>query len=382
MKVLLITNDPTILSPGSSGHARAKENAVAIGELHALVVANQAANRDEGSLRIHALHPHPLFVESSLERAARKIITQYKIDAVWAQDPFERGVMAARVARAFQLPLFVNVEVDFLSPWFSERTGMFRSPKVRVSPKNRTRRKRARAVLEQAAGIRVMSERVKASLLKEYGDRIPEPVVIPIAVHTTLAEPVAFPAPLFPFRLMVAGRLDAGRRVEDVIAALAKIKDTYPGVGLYVVGDGPSRASLEQLARRLGLKDRVLFLGDRPDVRGLMRSAHVYIQASAHEGYGRRLLQAALARIPIITTDVGIVGEVFKGYNDVLAMPPGDPAALAVHIVGLVHDGSARQLLAMNAEAAAKRFLQEAGDVPARIVAFLRASAAEKPSAA
>jgi len=106
-----------------------------------------------------------------------------------------------------------------------------------------------------------------------------------------------------------------------------------------------------------------------------MRSAHVFVQASAYEGYGRRLLQAALARIPIITTDVGIVGEVFRGYDDVLAMPPGDPAALTVHIVGLMEDGQARQLLAINAEAAAKKHIQAAGNIPERIASFLQSGA-------
>jgi glycosyltransferase involved in cell wall biosynthesis len=171
---------------------------------------------------------------------------------------------------------------------------------------------------------------------------------------------------------MVAGRLDTARRVVDVLDALARIKDLYPGVGLFIVGDGPERWALERHAKRLKLSDRAIFLGDRRDTWGMMQSAQVFIQASAYEGYGRRLLQAALARVPIITTDVGIVGEAFRGYDDVLAFPPGDPAALAIHIVGLIEDGQARRLLAMNAEEAAKRYIQAAGNIPERVAAFLR----------
>lgn len=370
MKVLLITDDPTILDLGSSGHARAKENAIAIGELHVLMSGPAAEIRDEGSLRVHVVKTGRFSRTATLARAADALVREHGIQAIWAEDPFEIGRLAAEVAQKTGLPFYVNVYTDFLSPWYSTMTGMFRSSKVKVPRGNRKRILLADQVLPQAAGIRVMSQRLKDSLVKKFGARIKEPVVIPVAVRTDLPQKVPFPAS-FPFTLVAVGRLDAGRRVIDILDGLALVKDKYPGVGLVVIGDGPERAHLERHVRRRKLKGRVLFLGDRRDAHGLMQSANVFVQASAYEGYGRRLLQAALARIPIITTDVGIVGEAFKGYDDVLSMPPGDPSALSVHIVGLIEDGQARSLLAMSAEESAKRFLLAAGDVPQRIAAFL-----------
>ncbi|MES2931088.1 MAG: glycosyltransferase [Patescibacteria group bacterium] len=381
MKVLLISSDHTILDKGSSGHERAKENAVALGELHVLLDGLVPEERDEGSLRIHVVRKGGLFGASALYGRALTYTATCGIQAIWAQDAFERGILAARIAKKAKLPLYVNVDTDFLSPWYS-MTGMFRSSHVRLPKINKKRRAMADRVLPQATGIRVMTERVKSSLVKEYGDRIPVPVVIPMPVHAAVPEKVAFPVTPFPFSLMVAGRLDTARRVIDVLDALARIKDQYPGVGLFVVGDGPERAELEHHARKLRLTDRVVFLGDRRDTWGLMQSAQVFVQASAYEGYGRRLLQAALARVPIITTDVGIVGEVFKGYDDVLAFPPGDPAALAIHIVGLMEDGQARQLLAINADAAARRYIHGAGDIPKRVAAFISGGATEAASTA
>jgi len=370
MKVLLITDDPTILDPGSSGHTRAKENAVAIGELHVLISTGKVETRDEGSLRIHTVKKGLFSKHAHLSSAARKIVKAHGIQVVWSQDPFELGSIASKVAHDFSLPLYVNVYTDFLSPWYSTRTGMLRSSKVGVPRGNARRLRIAHSVLPKASGIRVMSGRVKDALIKKYGTTIKEPEVIPVSVSMSPPEATALPFS-FPFSLIAAGRLDAGRRVIDIIDALVLIKDRYPGVGLFVVGDGPERTRLERYAARKKLSERVIFLGDRRDTWGLIRCANVFVQASAHEGYGRRILQAALARVPIITTDVGIVGEVFKGYDDVLAMPPGDPSALSVHIAGLMEDGQSRQLLAMNAEASAKRFLQEAGNVPERLAKFL-----------
>lgn len=374
MKVLLVSSDHSILDPGSSGHARAKADAIAFGELHVLLFAETPEERDEGSLRIHVLKEGGRFGAASMRSGALSIIRGCGIQAVWAQDAFERGMLAAEVAKAAGLPLYVNVDTDFLSPWYS-MTGMFRSSHVRVPTVNKKRLALADQVLPQAAGIRVMAARVKDSLVKKYGDRIKEPVVIPIPVHLALPEKVAFPVPPFPFSLVVAGRLDSARRVIDVLDAVALLKDKYPGVGLFIIGDGPERQALEHHAKKLKIADRTVFLGDRRDTWGLMRSAQVFVQASAYEGYGRRLMQAALARVPIITTDVGIVGEAFRGYDDVLAFPPGDPAALSIHIVGLMEDGQARTLLAMNAEASAKRYIQEAGNIPERLAAFIRPTA-------
>jgi len=372
MKALFISSDASILDPGSTGHINMRNNALALGELHVLLVGSEATDCDFGSLLVHVAKGGGFLGTSSLVQKAHALIMKHGIQAVCTQDAFERGALGAEIAKREGLPLYVNVDTDFLSPWYA-MAGMFRSSQVRVPAVNRKRRKLADRVLPQAAGIRVMSERVKDSLVKKYGEHIVSPVVIPIAT-APLPEAVPLPPHAFTFSLMVAGRLDAARRVVDVLDALARIKDRYPGIGLFVVGDGPERASLERHAKRLRLSDRVIFLGDRRDTWGLIRSAHVFIQASAYEGYGRRLLQAALARVPIITTDVGIVGEVFKGYDDVLAMPPGDPAALATHIMGLTEDGQARQLLAINAEAVAKHHIQAAGNIPERIAAFLQSS--------
>src|ERR1035437_9435049 len=140
-------------------------------------------------------------------------------------------------------------------------------------------------------------------------------------------------------------------------------------VGLFMVGSGGERGRLERMARTLGLVERVVFLGERSDARSLMASAQAFIQESAYEGYSRTLIEAALAKVPIITTDVGIVGEVFKGYEDVLAAPVADPTALSLNIVGFIEDTRVRLELPIHAEVAVRAHLAAVGDIPARIVA-------------
>jgi glycosyltransferase involved in cell wall biosynthesis len=235
---------------------------------------------------------------------------------------------------------------------------------------NTYRRNIAERVLPAAHGIRVVSERIKASLVARYGTRIPEPVVIPVAVDATVPDPVRLPDHSFTFALIAVSRLEPEKRIEDILAALKLVLPNYPMVGLFVVGAGSERKRLEKMTHRLDLSDHVVFLkGWRPakEAWGLMRSAQAFIQASAYEGYGVTLIEAALARIPIITTDVGIVGEVFKGYEDVLAVPVADPTALSLAIVGFIED-------------TVRAHLASVGDIPARIAADLTSATKSNPN--
>ncbi|MHB1769611.1 MAG: glycosyltransferase [Minisyncoccota bacterium] len=371
MKVLFLSNDPTIFTAASPARARMRAYAEAIGELHIVSSASRDARAEqEGNLFLHPVYTSKFFRVRALAQLAHMLVLEHGIEVVSAQDPFEHGLAALRAARGTTAKLHIQVHTDFLSPWFV-KSGNWRSPRVRMPLLNRSRRKIADRVLPSAAGIRAVSERVKASLLARYGSSISEPSVLPVAVDATVPEPALLPQHPFTFALIAVGRLEPEKRVEDILAALKLVVAHYPMAGLFIVGEGSERSRLERMTYSLGLKDSVIFLGNRPDARGLMRSAQAFIQASAYEGYGRTLIEAALARTPIITTDVGIVGEVFKGYEDVLSAPVADPTALSLNIVGIIEDTSVRAELPIHAEAAARAHLASVGDLPARIAADL-----------
>jgi glycosyltransferase involved in cell wall biosynthesis len=258
------------------------------------------------------------------------------------------------------------VHTDFLSPWFV-RSGVFRSLKVTPPALNRFRLSLARGVIPQAKGIRAVSERVANSIHAAYPSA-PMPSVIPIAVSADVPTPLPLPPHEFSFSFITSGRLAPEKRTEDILFALGKLGLHHQSVGLVVVGDGPERPKLERLTAKLGLSHRVLFMGEQgANARAYLPSAQCYIQASAYEGYSRTLVEAALAKIPIITTDVGIVGEVLKGYQDVLATPPGDTANLAAHMQAIIGDHQLRHTLAMNAEHSVRNHLARFMEGPALI---------------
>lgn len=372
MKALFISSDQNILNESSSVHVRMRTYAEAIGELHVAVRGKKQETIQAGPLTVHGYKMQKSFAPLLLTKKVKKLIRAHQIEVVSAQDPFEHGWIGVQACKGTDAALHIQVHTDFLSPWFTKSHSL-RSSTVRMPVLNSVRRMLANQVLPQAAGIRVVSARIKTSLMQTYGARIPEPTVIPIEVPREFPEKLELPPHNFTFALIAASRLEPEKRIEDILDAIAQISARYPSAGLVLVGGGSERKRLEQMAKRLHIQDKVVFLGEKTpeETRGLMQSAHAFIQASAYEGYGRSLIEAALAGLPIITTDVGIVGEVFKGYEEVLSAPVADPAALAVHIVGLVEDQQARKLLSIGAKMAAERHLEAEGTVPARIAADL-----------
>ena len=367
MKILFISNDPTIFVANSAARTRMRAYAEAIGELHIISSAYRDAREEQdGNLFLHPVHAWKIFRVRALAKRAHELVLKHGIEVISAQDPFEHGLAALRAAAGTRAKLHIQVHTDFLSPWFI-KSGNWRSPRVRMPFLNRWRRSIADRVLPEADGIRAVSKRVKVSLVARYGFRIPEPSVIPITVDVTVPTLMRLPEHQFTFTLIAVGRLEPEKRIEDILAALKLVAKQYPMVGLFIVGEGSERGRLERMARHLGLGDKVIFLGERPDVRALIASAQAFIQASAYEGYSRTLIEAALAKVPIITTDVGIVGEVFKGYEDVLSVPVADPTALSLHIVGLIEDNAVRHQLPIHAKAVALAHLTSVGDIPSRI---------------
>lgn len=358
MKALFISNDPNLFDAQSAVRARMRIYAKEIGELHILSSAySNAQEAHEEGLFLHPASASRLFRISTLTKKAHTLILQHNIEVVSAQDPFEHGLIALRAVSGTKAKLHIQVHTDFLSPWFI-KSGSFW---------NRLRPHLADKVLPHASGVRVVSERVKKSLISHYGNSIKEPVVIPAAIDTYIPEAAPLPQNPFTFSLITVGRLEAEKRLEDILIAFKQALEHYSTIGLFIVGEGRKRKRLERMAYSLGIAKNVIFLGSRLDARGLMRSADVFIQASAYEGYSFTLIEAALADLPMISTDVGIVGEVFRKNVDILSIPIANPEALADAIGEVIRNEALRKQLSLGARISAQEHLNAIGNIPVRI---------------
>ena len=382
MNLLFISNDVSLCLPDSPVCSRmrayAEEVAKTGGTLHIITRAKHRYEGGEGPLRIYGVRIPKLLLPWLLARRALSLIRAHGIDVVSAQDPFEHGLAASWAVRGTSAKLHLQVHTDYLSPWFT-REAIFRSPRVDMPFLNRIRIRIADRVVRRAQGIRVVSERVKESMVKRYGEAIPTPAVLPLPVRQDVPPKTELPPRPFTFTLIAVSRLEPEKRIPDLLAVIRRLKDAYLSLGLVIIGDGRERRRAERLAEKWGIADRVMFLGWRDDAWSLMQDANAFIQASAYEGYGATLVEAALAGVPIVTSDVGVVGEVFVGYEHVFAAPVGDPSNLAALVAQLIEDPQARTLHSLEGRRAALAHLSTAKNTPADVIGDIARLVAPNP---
>jgi len=136
------------------------------------------------------------------------------------------------------------------------------------------------------------------------------------------------PAPKIGFTLLNVGRLSPPKDQESLLRAFAIAKGSVPGLQLWIVGDGPLRPKLQELARDLGVDAATRFFGEQADVGPFYRAADLFVMSSVSEGLPMSLLESMSAGLPSVVTDVGGMREVSHLTESVMSVPASDYRAL------------------------------------------------------
>lgn len=142
------------------------------------------------------------------------------------------------------------------------------------------------------------------------------------------------------------------KRLDLWLEVARNVCDHAGKVTFLLAGDGPEAGRLKEEAERLGLGERVIMPGFRPDGRGLIGILDVFLMTSAYEGLPIAVLEAMALGKAIVATDVGGIAEMItEGENGFLA-GPGDIELLAKRVCELLGNDSLR--LEMGRKAAAR----------------------------
>lgn len=128
------------------------------------------------------------------------------------------------------------------------------------------------------------------------------------------------------------------KRVDLFINAAFLLHKKFPAVRFWIIGDGPLRKELQELALSLGLADNVMFLGSRSDVPRIMREVMVGVNCSDSEGMSNAIMEYMACGIPVVATDVGGNRELVEDGVTGLLIPKNDPSGLASALASLLRD--------------------------------------------
>ncbi|MCF7815443.1 MAG: glycosyltransferase [Candidatus Pacebacteria bacterium] len=219
-----------------------------------------------------------------------------------AQDPLEIGWLCFLLSSIKNTCLHVQIHGDYFSSNAWAGKSLLRY----------ARRFFALVLLKRAVAIRVVSERIKKSLCSR-GISSGRIAVLPIrpelesfcrVVYTVKKNP--------PYTFLYIGRLVSEKNITRIVKAFSNIHTKYPDTRLTIVGDGEEKKKIESLIQKLKIGSSVDIRAWTENVPNEMADADVLLLASKHEAYALTLVEAMATGLPLVTTDVGCVGELVK----------------------------------------------------------------------
>jgi glycosyltransferase involved in cell wall biosynthesis len=198
-----------------------------------------------------------------------------------------------------------------------------------------------RWMYSQYRRIACISEATERSLVQWCPDVAKKVTVIPNGVpleEFENARPAALDdVPPGVIRVVFVGRCVSEKDHPTLLRALVAVPKAY----LFLVGDGPLRLQLEQMAQSLGIRDRVSFLGWRRDVAAVLKASDIYVHSTHSDGFGIAACEAMAAGLPVLASDVPGLADVVRGAG--LLFSVQDDRALAQHLRTLIQSPELRR---------------------------------------
>lgn len=163
--------------------------------------------------------------------------------------------------------------------------------------------------------------------------------------------------------VIFVGRLIKAKKVDALIRAIPLLKENYPDIKIGIVGDGPERANIEQLAKMLSAEENVIFYGrvsSFEDMISLVKGSKSFVYPAAPEGGGSlSMFEANACGVPTIAVKDGALGtstEIIKDNFNGLLIAEVSPKTIASKIIELLSNERFRKKMGFNAKAFSKQF--------------------------
>jgi glycosyltransferase involved in cell wall biosynthesis len=172
------------------------------------------------------------------------------------------------------------------------------------------------------------------SVLHGYFHLLPAPATRRASLDTPEDAPV----------LLALAPLDWESGIDVLLEAAVEVRGAY----VWIAGEGPDERDLKHRAHKLGLSERVRFLGARADRAGLLAACDAVVSPARHDAFGMNALAAWAARRPLIIADAAGPASFVTHEMDALLTPADDVIVLADAIRQVIEDPGLAAALAEN----------------------------------
>ncbi len=285
-----------------------------------------------------------LFVIDALRASREVCVDGWAPTVITTQEPYEDGQLGLWLARRYRARFIPQLHFDlFSADWLKENR------------LNAVRRRIASSLLKKADAVRVVSQEQKRKLVENIGVPVKSIHVIPVGVSfsPTKEEKEFCKAAIHPSLsgnkvVLFVGRLYAPKNMHLWIDVAQQVLARAPDTRFLIAGDGPLRKEIQNRVQSKGLAAAFVFLGNvayqkLPEVYG---AADLFLLTSHYEGFGRVIVEANMARLPVVSTAcIGPEDIIVDGKTGYLCQP-GDRECLVSRILALLNDGSKRHQFA------------------------------------
>ncbi len=247
------------------------------------------------------------------------------------------GRYAALLAR---VPVILSTE-HTIEPWKQ-------NPKTL---KSRLRIKLDKIAARLTTRTIAVSDNVESFIEQYLGSTVKKTLVIRNGITLPEASQITTNRSQKPIVLGSVGRLAQAKGHKFLLKAFSEINKTRQGIQLHIAGDGPLKNELLALAKSLGIKKNVCFLGTLKDINSFLEKIDVFVLPSVQEGIPLALLEAMAAQKPVIASKIGGVPEVITHNENGLLVKPANVNALIEAIDKAIRSKNLRTKLAAQAKA-------------------------------
>ena len=344
MKILSLGLDNKILDVSSAVAKRA----IFVGERleKYLIVVPGKNNETQLAPKVKSIGisgANKLLTLKNIYNFLNKLLKKEKFDLLTVQDTAYLACLGAVIAKRFGLKLELQVhgfeKNKFLRKYLFKRA------------------------VKRADKIRTVSHRLADKLIKDYKIDKEKIYVLPVFVgkerivkeKTQINLKQKYPGY---FIFLTVSRLVPVKNIALQIQALAKLPKEEK-IKLIVVGDGPQRQELMELAVKLKVKDRIEFALWQEDLAGFYQTADCFLLSSDSEGYGVAVAEAIVAGLPVIMTDVGCAGYLTENEKNALIVPVANLDLFTQAMERVVKDRDLSAKLATNSQFFAQKIASQ-----------------------